>query len=119
MVHLHSSEGEYRQDSESPAGDGVDDAVGVLHTLHGFPGDTHGVVVSSIEVHGVAAAEEHDEEECETECGVDADNDLNSQTLPFLEQDAVEGYGEGCFEENICQCVEGELEDLVLVVVSI
>ena len=119
VVHLHSSEGEYRQDSDRPAGDGVDDAVGVLHTLHSFPGDTHGVVVSSIEVHGVAAAEEHDEEEGKTERGVDADNDLYSQALPFLEQDAIEGYGERGLEKNVCQSVEGELEDLVLVIVSI
>lgn len=119
VVQLHSSKGKDGQDGESPACNGVDDAVGVLHTLHSFPRHTHGVVVSSIKVHGVTAAEKHDEKEGKTKGGIDADNGLDSQALPFFEQDAVEGYGEGGLEEYVCQNVEGELEDLVLVVVSI
>ena len=118
MVHFHSAQGEDGKDSEGPASECVDDAVGILQALHGFPRDTHGVVVSSIEVHGVAAAEKHDEEEGKTERGVDADDHLYCQALPFLEQDTVEGDCEGGLEEYVCQGVEGELEDLVLVVVS-
>ena len=118
VVHFHSAQGEDGKDSEGPASECVDDAVGILQALHGFPRDTHGVVVSSIEVHGVAAAEKHDEEEGKTERGVDADDDLYCQALPFLEQDTVEGDCEGGLEEYICQSVEGELKDLVLVVVS-
>jgi hypothetical protein len=117
MIHLHSTKGKNGNDSENPVGECVDDAVGVLKTLHGFPSQTHGMIVSVVKVHGIAAAEDCDEEEGEAKDCVDGDGHLHGEALPSLEQNAVEGECERSLEEHVCQSVEGELEGLVLIIV--
>jgi hypothetical protein len=82
MVHLHSAKGKDGKQSEDPVSEGVDDAVGVLKTLHGFPGNTHGVIVSCVKVHGVSAAEDCDEEKGKAEYCVDGYSYLYGDALP-------------------------------------
>ena len=119
MVHFHRSQSKDGEDGESPAGDCVDDAVGVLQPLHGFPSHTHGMIVSRVEVRRVTAAENCGEEKGQAEDGVDTYDDLDGDALPFLEKDAIEGYCKRGLEEDVCKVVEGELEDLVLLFVRI
>ena len=114
VIHLHGAESEDGQECEQPVCRGIDDAVCVLNALHGVPTDTHRVMIATVKVGRAAATEDGEEEGSKAEGCVNTNADLHDNTLPSLQEDAIEGDCQRGFEEYVAQSVESELENLVL-----